>query len=992
MPLSRTSTASGRSRSRSPAQPPPPVLQSPRQYLPPSHYAEAGGLTASEKGKYNKDNNSEQHWQGAPRSKHAAYLSPRSTASNDAIEFQSNSPQSNSRSPESRQKRESQILNLPLVESQLLPSLRDTIDRMTRPPSRAHSKAGPTTPTFKISSEFDSVWPVATSRPHTPQCHLTLKHTSEESLSVSEPSTPKPTHSTPKSVLKSALRSPNPRGKPEHTEVVTSPSGSGVTLKSVRSLLRRKSSALGTIESPTKVEFKENKPPESFSVVRAPGRSRSRTDPGSRTPTIKSSEDVPIPLPNTPQPTSSYESRSFTSNIPRLRGNHSGGSRSASADDSDLEYRLELEARQYRRLTVINAKIPSCTSSSESEVESIVLSPATDLGEQGTTGERIVGLGLDFMDLKRNADMDLDVHETTTKHFSMNTYASAGSIYTDEETEESVFDTGIDPTHQSSQSLASLDTNHNRRRETLLGLVRGLHRYHTPQHPVMSGDESEYNGEPGLAISSSGDVQITSVNTGVQEDRITQVEELESEVEQEGFENETNLEGPSHRLSRNPAHGLSFGRRPGQFSPLPFKPSNSPKTETESKRPNKSSGLIDGNPLKATATSSSKRKTSRHEHGSRSQANPPSPRNLVPQPQPVVRDSFNSFESVVIAKKSREAVARGREAFGIPPSESDEVYHASPISNSERQANVATLPHIDSVGSNIDGDSWDNDKNNGQLSVGAEALFREIGGDCGGGRWDAKGKVDTGKRPSSTKLNSDEVEPHRKSTDRTHSRTVSPSRDDHSQTREGNSVNNHRQREIPSRGLWRSTISSSTYSSLLRQHGEREMKRQEIIWELYRSELDFVEKLGSVVKFFILPLRIQNSKTWISGVPLEISKIFDWLEDIVTLHTQIRDTLTGIQAAKRPVVDFVAESLHGLVHKLEIYQPYLVKIDGVSVMLQRLLNDLTSDFGEFVTIQENKIGDENRRLKNVLQEPAKRLELYPDIFKRERIRIHQGSL
>ncbi|KAL0067025.1 hypothetical protein AAF712_006014 [Marasmius tenuissimus] len=1007
MPLSRANTTTGRSRSRSVAQSALPVQQSPRQFLPPSHYAAAGGYAITEKNKHTKDDSEQQ---ATPRSPYVPYLSPHMTSSNDSVDFQSNSPYigSSGKAPEGRKKRESQISNLPMVESQLLPSLRDTIDRMTRPPSRTYTKGGPSTPTFKISPDADSYWPIATdtlsprvsSRPHTPQSPIPSMFISEEPLPTSsEPSTPKPPHPTPKSALKSALRSPNPRTKTEAIEPVIPSSGAGVTLKSVRSLLRRKSSAGINSGGTAKPESKENKAPETFSVIRAQGRNRSRTDPGTHLPS-QYSKDISIPLPATPQPTTTQPPRSYNSNIPRFRGNHAGNS-IALTDDSDLEYRFELETRQRRRLTVANAKIPPCSSGSESEVES-VMTPATGadtlietLADAGR--ERIVGLGIDFRydALSARSDGIRDSnHLSNAKHCSLDSHASADSVYTDDEPES------IPVTHGEHRSLDSLDEKHRRRRETLLGLVRGLDLHRTSQQGIMSGDESDYYGEPGLAVSGSGDVPTQAPHAGRHQH--VEATDSESDYEQERHEGESPPSAAPNRRSRPTSqvstapHLSSFGRRPGR-SPLP---SRSPKMgHSEIERTSKSPRLADDAGLTLSVPPAiTTRKPTRDQHGLSVHPRSPSPSSLSPQPVLPGRESFNHYESVIIAKQSREAAARGREALGIPPSESDEVYSsptmgASHIQHQYADANTpSTLPHTDSVVSTIDGDSWDDDKDDGQLSTGAEELFRTLRGSDvsgGGGRRDAEDTVEQeqghGQRVSSSKSKPKpvDVDPHpiRKSRHRSSSRPESPER--HNAPLENNQSlggpGSTHERQI--RGLWKSTLSSSTYTALLHQHGKLEMSRQEIIWELYRSEVDFVERLGSVVKFFILPLRVQNSRAWISGVPLEIAKVLDWLEDILTVHKQIRDALTGIQAAKRPVVDVVAETLCGLLPKLEVYQPYLVKIDGVSAMLQRLLDDDASDFGEFVRIQDKELGGENG-LMALLEEPVKRLRLYPELFKK----------
>ncbi|KAF9014704.1 hypothetical protein BDZ89DRAFT_962626, partial [Hymenopellis radicata] len=51
----------------------------------------------------------------------------------------------------------------------------------------------------------------------------------------------------------------------------------------------------------------------------------------------------------------------------------------------------------------------------------------------------------------------------------------------------------------------------------------------------------------------------------------------------------------------------------------------------------------------------------------------------------------------------------------------------------------------------------------------------------------------------------------------------------------------------------------------------------------------------SVIRLFVLPLCVQDFKAWISGVPLALSRLFDWLEDILNLHTQILEVLQSVR-------------------------------------------------------------------------------------------------
>ncbi|KAJ4490669.1 hypothetical protein J3R30DRAFT_120033 [Lentinula aciculospora] len=251
MPLSRSST---RNKSRSPA---PPISQSSPQYFPPSHFAVAGGFCLPDRENAERNRSasfSEEH----PSQDAYMPVSYLSSASSDPSSFDYNGNHTTESRPRkssaesSRKKRESQIHNLPLVEAHLLPSLRDTIDKMTRPPSRMTTSSNTNTPTITLSRQNGSEdyssgggsIDISSYPPPSPR----LKPPSTRTPTTENRPTTEKRAATPKtgSVLKSALKAPTPRlsssPSPSPTPApVLSPGGGA--LKSVRSLLRRKSSS-----------------------------------------------------------------------------------------------------------------------------------------------------------------------------------------------------------------------------------------------------------------------------------------------------------------------------------------------------------------------------------------------------------------------------------------------------------------------------------------------------------------------------------------------------------------------------------------------------------------------------------------------------------------------------------------------------------------------------------------------------------------------------
>ena len=159
-----------------------------------------------------------------------------------------------------------------------------------------------------------------------------------------------------------------------------------------------------------------------------------------------------------------------------------------------------------------------------------------------------------------------------------------------------------------------------------------------------------------------------------------------------------------------------------------------------------------------------------------------------------------------------------------------------------------------------------------------------------------------------------------------------------------------------------------------------ETQRQELIFDLYESQRDFVHRMQVFLQLFILPLRVQDSRTWISGVPSEVARLFDWLEDILVLHTQILSSLETTRDAQYPVVHRVAESIRAFVPLFEVYQPYLVTSTEVAVLIGQLMRDEESDFGEFMEIQQGAPECDGWGFEKYLAEPVGRLMRFPEFF------------
>jgi hypothetical protein len=271
---------SGRNKSRSPAPPnsPFPSSSRPSNFFPPSHYAAAAGIPYPTRPPTSQDAMISEPSDGKRDSFVPISYPSQSLSSDSSFEFKATSLPQYSTSPSTPKSK--RLGNIPHLETLLIPSLRDTIDRMTRPPSlinspgSAHldlptrgvgrssspsfSSATSAAPSFSSTSSAGSALsysspsfsrhryppqspsaPVpsgGSSRPPPPLTFLSSTSPPNTGSYQSAPTTPtqKP-KAKPKPALKSALRPPTPKviiestNSPLRTTKSVTASGTGST-------------------------------------------------------------------------------------------------------------------------------------------------------------------------------------------------------------------------------------------------------------------------------------------------------------------------------------------------------------------------------------------------------------------------------------------------------------------------------------------------------------------------------------------------------------------------------------------------------------------------------------------------------------------------------------------------------------------------------------------------------------------------------------------
>lgn len=156
--------------------------------------------------------------------------------------------------------------------------------------------------------------------------------------------------------------------------------------------------------------------------------------------------------------------------------------------------------------------------------------------------------------------------------------------------------------------------------------------------------------------------------------------------------------------------------------------------------------------------------------------------------------------------------------------------------------------------------------------------------------------------------------------------------------------------------------------------------REGVIQEIFESEEELLRLFHICMQVFILPLRAQNSRSWIAGVPPNVAKLLDWFDDIVNLHEQVYASLCLARDTMSPATDRVSESLRCFVLKVEVYQPYLVRLSDVSQEIMSLTRNPKDDLGQFINIQQRSAECEGWTFDRLLMLPVNRLAAYQDLF------------
>ncbi|EIW77982.1 hypothetical protein CONPUDRAFT_157153 [Coniophora puteana RWD-64-598 SS2] len=973
--MSRTWSTKHRPNHQAPSTPRTPASSQSERFYPPSYYAEAAGIPYPP----TRPEASERQGRGF-----SPVDAPSGTPHVRRSKSTHHSPSSSSSKEQRRRSRASPI---DTIETQLLPTLKDTIERMTRPPSQISMAAEEDMderPLARAQSVASKASSAASSsylqRPHIPPRHPDRKPTKRESRAHFHheehvPSnSPIPPPTTPTSLRTGRLASKKlPSTSSEesvprrNTSYDQSKIASSVTRKSGKKCSAdekaEKTPQMSLIGSPRKFE-----------------RMRSQTEPATFT------------TPKSTNPPSFIPVRRGGNMASRTRTRRVAFSGETESDVDSPSDSAVAEMRQ-RKLVVANAVVvPSSSSESEKSIIGVFPKPPTSpapaplpppaaqeeqteasVQRSGSRGSRFgLGLGLSGYSLRFKsmfADAMKSESSSTVTASGKGQGAVAGNA---SGASPFLADLTPKPPHPFTRDVHSEDSDNRRKRE-LLGLFDRLDAQQDA-FPASLGFETDHSIQEGLAFSGSGDCSASKWPPSR-----PQVDDSASEYSSDDHGDADEEENGSLHLEGD--MGISLTRHIG--------PSRIPRLPSSREELRSVTSLSQRTGLQNDIGALNSR------HSLISDVEMDETVDEVEQEPPA---AAGSMELEKLAGSSSVAAAREREAFGIPHSVSDGL----PTSDS-------LVSHAESWMSSVSNESWrdDYDDSSGytgrllkHLSVIQPEMMMKVTHDDAPDEGDAV-RPDEEHDESDSPISADDP----RDAERLSPPYASPLEDFPTPSiteppllpsvswLSGNSPTFAAQRfagphadYVKDEDISRTLSDSSSWDDFRRvvvgEWGDAEAVRQEVIWELTETEVDFVNRQQNVIDMFIRPLRVQDSKKWVSGIPADITRLLDWLEDIVNLHVEIVNALLDARNQNQSVLLMVSHLLRPHVTRFEIYQPYLAKLEYVAAMIEQLLADDDSDFGMFVKLQESSIKSSNWTLERYLVEPVNRLSQYPDIFRR----------
>nr|CAG8497529.1 13647_t:CDS:2 [Entrophospora candida]CAG8500937.1 2273_t:CDS:2 [Entrophospora candida] len=172
--------------------------------------------------------------------------------------------------------------------------------------------------------------------------------------------------------------------------------------------------------------------------------------------------------------------------------------------------------------------------------------------------------------------------------------------------------------------------------------------------------------------------------------------------------------------------------------------------------------------------------------------------------------------------------------------------------------------------------------------------------------------------------------------------------------------------------IWSDTVEEDLVDNL----SPIELKRQEVLFEIIKTEQEYVRDLKLMEELFINPIKEAEQKSRKQIVPENLNKIFNSVSYFLFIHEVISNCLNERQENQSPLVRSISDILLAYVWVFRAYAPYLIHYEKAL----RELSDAVrkkNKLGQLVRKQQKFATCRNMPLSTYLLKPFQRLLKYP---------------
>ncbi|CAG8437263.1 5084_t:CDS:2 [Diversispora eburnea] len=156
----------------------------------------------------------------------------------------------------------------------------------------------------------------------------------------------------------------------------------------------------------------------------------------------------------------------------------------------------------------------------------------------------------------------------------------------------------------------------------------------------------------------------------------------------------------------------------------------------------------------------------------------------------------------------------------------------------------------------------------------------------------------------------------------------------------------------------------------------KKLNRQEVLFEIIKTEHEYVRDLRLIEELFIQPIKKAEEKSKKQIVPENLNKVFNSISYFLFIHEVISNCLNERQEAQSPLVRSISDILLAYVWVFRAYAPYLIHYEDALRELEKSIRK-KDKLGRLVKTQQKLASCRNMPLSTYLLKPFQRLLKYP---------------